>query len=90
MTVAHGHHVGVVNTVLGPVPAGEIGTVAIHESLLSVVPGAQYAFDISLDQSEIFDVLAGKLRAFKAAGGSTIVDVTGICLLYTSPSPRDS
>ena len=78
MTDAHGHHAGVVNTVLGPFPAEALGAVAIHESLLSVVPGAQYAFDISLDQSEIFDALDSKLRSFKAAGGSTIVDATGM------------
>jgi phosphotriesterase-related protein len=67
-----------VNTVLGPVPADQLGIVAIHESLLSVVPGAQYAFDINLDQVDIFDTLAAKLRAFKSAGGGTVVDATGM------------
>lgn len=69
---------GAVNTVLGPIDADELGVVAIHESLLSVVPGAQYAFDISLDQAEIFDVISTQLRAFKAAGGGTVVDATGM------------
>lgn len=78
MADAQGHPDSVVNTVLGPVAADELGAVAIHESLLSVVPGAQYAFDISLDQAEVFAVLAGKLRAFRAAGGGTIVDATGM------------
>ena len=32
---------GVVRTVLGPVPAQELGIVLIHESLLSVYPGAE-------------------------------------------------
>ncbi|MGB9035268.1 MAG: phosphotriesterase [Paeniglutamicibacter sp.] len=67
-----------VNTVLGPVPAQELGVVAIHEALLSVVPGAQFAPDISLDRAEIFETLAGKLHAFREAGGGTIVDSTGM------------
>ena len=47
-----------VNTVLGPVPADELGVVAVHEALLSVVPGAQYAPDITIDRAEIFETLA--------------------------------
>lgn len=69
---------GSVNTVLGPVPAEKLGPVAIHEALLSVVPGAQYAFDITLDQAEIFDTVSAKLSAFKHAGGGTVVDNTGM------------
>ena len=67
-----------VNTVLGPVPASELGVVAIHEALLSVLPGAQYAPDISMDRAEIFETLAGKLTDFRAHGGGTIVDSTGM------------
>ncbi|MBB3084347.1 aryldialkylphosphatase [Geodermatophilus sabuli] len=67
-----------VNTVLGPVPADDLGVVAIHEALLSVVPGAEHAYDISMDRAEIFEVLAGKLAAFRAAGGRTVVDSTGM------------
>jgi phosphotriesterase-related protein len=67
-----------VNTVLGPVPAAELGVVAVHEALLSVVPGAEHAYDISMDRAEIFEVLAGKLRDFREHGGRTIVDSTGM------------
>jgi phosphotriesterase-related protein len=67
-----------VNTVLGPVPASELGVVAVHEALLSVLPGAQYAPDISMDRAEIFQTLAGKLRDFHEHGGRTIVDSTGM------------
>ncbi|WP_040801110.1 aryldialkylphosphatase [Nocardia higoensis] len=67
-----------VNTILGPVPADELGIVAVHEALLSVVPGAEYAFDVTIDRAEIFEILAGKLREFRAAGGGTIVDSTGM------------
>ena len=67
-----------VNTVLGPVPAAELGVVALHEALLSVVPGAQYAPEISMDRAEIFEILAGKLADFREHGGQTIVDSTGM------------
>lgn len=68
----------VVNTVLGPVPATELGIVAVHEALLSVVPGAQYAHDLVLDRAEVFDTLAARLTAFGDAGGGTVVDSTGM------------
>ena len=67
-----------VNTVLGPVPAHELGVVAVHEALLSVIPGAQYAPDITMDRAEIFEILAGKLTDFRDRGGKTIVDSTGM------------
>jgi len=67
-----------VNTVLGPVPAHELGVVAVHEALLSVLPGAQYAPDISMDRAEIFEALAAKLSDFRDKGGKTIVDSTGM------------
>jgi phosphotriesterase-related protein len=67
-----------VNTVLGPVPADELGVVSVHEALLSVVPGAEYAFDITMDRAEIFQALAGKLTDFRDHGGRAIVDSTGM------------
>ncbi|MFE8969917.1 phosphotriesterase [Streptomyces albogriseolus] len=67
-----------VNTVLGPVPADELGVVSVHEALLSVVPGAEHAYDITLDRAEIFEILAAKLTDFRAHGGGTIVDSTGM------------
>ncbi|MBF4478940.1 phosphotriesterase family protein, partial [Rhodococcus rhodochrous] len=67
-----------VHTVLGPVPADDLGVVAIHEALLSVLPGAQHAYDIDFDRAEIFTTLLAKLRAFRAAGGGTVVDATGM------------
>ncbi|MGW4025754.1 phosphotriesterase family protein [Streptomyces sp. NPDC005009] len=67
-----------VNTVLGPVPAAELGVVSVHEALLSVVPGAEHAYDITFDRAEIFETLAAKLNDFKAHGGGTIVDSTGM------------
>ncbi|WP_224012995.1 phosphotriesterase [Paraburkholderia tropica] len=67
-----------VNTVLGPVDARQLGVTLISESLLYVLPGAQYAYDLKIDRAEIFDAIAAKLCAFKAAGGGAIVDATGM------------
>lgn len=67
-----------VNTVLGPVDTDELGIVAVHEALLSVFPGAQYAPDITFDRVEIFSTLKDRLTDFAAHGGGTIVDATGM------------
>ncbi|MGN6867166.1 MAG: phosphotriesterase [Solirubrobacteraceae bacterium] len=67
-----------VQTVLGPVGAEALGVVSVHEALLSVVPGAQYAYDITIDRAEIFETLAAKLIDFLRAGGGTVVDSTGM------------
>ncbi|MGW6204438.1 phosphotriesterase family protein [Streptomyces sp. NPDC055089] len=67
-----------VNTVLGPVPTEDLGVVSVHEALLSVVPGAEYAFDITIDRAEVFETLAAKLTDFRTHGGGTIVDSTGM------------
>ncbi|WP_018296456.1 hypothetical protein [Corynebacterium lubricantis] len=71
-------HSPTVNTVLGPVPADSLGVTAVHESLLSVYPGAEYGYDITIDRAANFSVLKTKLEDFKAAGGGTIVDSTGM------------
>lgn len=67
-----------VNTVLGPVDADSLGVVASHDALLSIYPGAQYAFDVSINRAEIFSTLKHKIERFKAVGGGTIVDSTGM------------
>jgi phosphotriesterase-related protein len=67
-----------VNTVLGPVRADRLGVVSVHEALLSVMPGAEQAFDVAIDRAEIFERLAGKLTEFRRQGGGTIVDSTGM------------
>jgi phosphotriesterase-related protein len=66
------------NTVLGPVDARRLGVTLVSESLMYVLPGAQYAHDIKIDRAEVFDALAAKLTEFKAAGGGTVVDATGM------------
>ncbi|MEU6846330.1 phosphotriesterase [Streptomyces sp. NPDC046716] len=66
-----------VHTVLGPVRADELGVVSVHEALLSVLPGAQFAHDITIDRAEVFTALKARLTAFREAGGGTLVDATG-------------
>ncbi len=51
---------------------------SVHEALLSVVPGAQYAYDVTIDRAEVFETLAAKLTVFQNGGGGTIVDSTGM------------
>jgi phosphotriesterase-related protein len=68
----------VVRTVLGPVPAEDLGVVAVHEALLSVLPGAEHGYDVVMDRVEIFDALAALLVGFREAGGGTLVDSTGM------------
>lgn len=69
---------GVVHTVLGPVSIGELGVVLIHETLLSVMPGAEYAPEINMDKSEIFEILKRQLMDYRRLGGKTIVDRSGM------------
>jgi phosphotriesterase-related protein len=69
---------GQVYTVLGPIDAKQLGVTLVSESLMYVLPGAQYAYDIKIDRAEVFDAIAAKLGAFKAAGGGAIVDATGM------------
>ncbi|RHW32366.1 phosphotriesterase [Lysinibacillus yapensis] len=68
----------VVLTVLGPISAQELGVVLIHESLLSVLPGAELAPEVDMDTSEIFAALKSQLLAFRRLGGKTIVDSGGM------------
>lgn len=68
----------VVNTVLGPVAADAVGVIAAHEALLSVYPGAQYGYDVTIDRAAVFETLAKRLTDFANAGGGTVVDATGM------------
>lgn len=68
----------VAHTVLGPVPVEKLGVVAVHEALLSIIPGAEYAPDITIDRSEIFEIISAKLIKFREAGGGTVVDSAGM------------
>ncbi len=65
----------VVQTVLGPVPASEIGFTLPHEHVyaqLSLIPG-RYDYAGQIDNE---DILVEELGEFTARGGSCLVDVT--------------
>src|SRR4030081_2764840 len=65
-----------VQTVLGPVPAGDLGLTLSHEHLLCHPPGADDGDpDLVLDDR---DAAIAELGAFKAAGGMTVVEVTPV------------
>lgn len=78
MAHAQVHSEAVVNTVLGPIAPERLGVVAAHDALLSVVPGAEYAYDITIDRAEIFEILADQLTEFRSQGGGSVVDSTGM------------
>lgn len=68
----------VVHTVLGPVSTQELGIVLTHETLLSVIPGAELAPEIVMDESRQFEILKHALTEFHRLGGETIVDRGGM------------
>lgn len=72
------NYAGTVKTVLGPVKAEELGKTLIHENILSIYPGAEFAPEIDMDHSTIFEKIKHKLMDFKRAGGKTVVDYSGM------------
>src|SRR3954451_5123206 len=68
-----------VNTVLGPVPAEELGIVAVHEHIGDGMPGSELDTRWWKTPEERYAETDPKLRAFHEYGGGTFVDATGIC-----------
>ena len=68
-----------VNTVLGPVPAEELGIVAVHEHIGYGMPGSELDTRWWKTPEERYEETIPKLRRFHEYGGGTFVDVTGIC-----------
>lgn len=68
-----------VNTVLGPVPAEELGVVAVHEHIGYGMPGSELDTKWWKTPEERYEETVPKLRQFREYGGGTFVDVTGIC-----------
>jgi phosphotriesterase-related protein len=66
-----------VQTVLGPLPASELGLTVSHEHLLCRPPGSvgDADPDLVLDDQE---AAVTELSAFKAAGGNAVVEVTPV------------
>ncbi|MTE17444.1 phosphotriesterase family protein [Nocardia aurantiaca] len=68
-----------VNTVLGPIPAEELGIVAVHEHVGYGMPGSELDTRWWKTPEQRYEETVPKLRKFHEYGGGTFVDVTGIC-----------
>jgi len=71
-----------VNAVLGPMGPDQIGTTNMHEHILWVNSGWHYAPEAKelYDPPEVFRKLYDTLTEYKAAGGQTLVDCSGVCM----------
>ncbi len=68
-----------VNTVLGTIPAEELGLVAIHEHIGYGMPGSELDSTWWKTPEQRYEETVPKLRKFHEYGGGTFVDATGIC-----------
>ena len=69
-----------VNTVLGTIPAEELGIVAVHEHIGYGMPGLRAGHEVvEVARSSAYEETVPKLRKFREYGGGTFVDATGIC-----------
>ncbi|MGO1532209.1 MAG: phosphotriesterase family protein [Micrococcaceae bacterium] len=68
-----------VNTVLGRIPAEELGFVAIHEHIGYGMPGSELDTQWWKTPEQRYEETVPKLRAYHEYGGGTLVDATGIC-----------
>jgi phosphotriesterase-related protein len=68
-----------VNTVLGPIPAEELGFVAIHEHVGYGMPGCELDPKWWKSPEERYAATVPQLRRYHEYGGGTFVDATGIC-----------
>lgn len=72
-----------VNTVLGTIPAEELGFVAIHEHIGYGMPGSELDTQWWKSPEQRYEETVPKLREFhenaKPYGAATFVDATGIC-----------
>lgn len=72
-----------VNTVLGAIPAAELGFVAVHEHVGYGMPGSELDTQWWKTPEQRYEETVPKLREFarnaEAYGAATFVDATGIC-----------
>jgi phosphotriesterase-related protein len=69
-----------VQTVLGPVVPGALGVVDMHEHVRFGMPGWETDSGPLFEHDAMLAETVKRFGAFQAAGGATIVDVTGIGL----------
>lgn len=67
------HSAATVQTVLGPVPAGSLGRVMVHEHLLSLVPGPWLSGGVADDR---VDLAVRALSSLAGVGVGTVVDIS--------------
>lgn len=69
-----------VHTVLGPIEPSELGVCDMHDHILWSSPGWEHSPDARMhfDRPSVFAKIEGDLRDFRALGGRTVVDVSGI------------
>src|SRR5438128_6944761 len=69
-----------VNTVLGPIHPKQLGMTSLHEHILFSTPGWEYSPEARqhFDAPRVFEKIYNDLLDFKAVGGVTVVDVSGI------------
>lgn len=69
-----------VNTVLGPIHPKQLGVTSLHEHIVFSTPGWEYSPEAreAFDAPRVFERIYNDLLEFKAAGGRTLVDVSGI------------
>jgi len=68
-----------VNTVLGTIPAEELGFVSVHEHIGYGMPGSELDSKWWKTPEQAYGETVPKLRTFHESGGGAIVDATGIC-----------
>ncbi len=64
---------------LGPIPAEELGIVAVHEHIGYGMPGSELDTQWWKTPEQRYAETVPKLRKFHEYGGGTFVEVTGIC-----------
>jgi len=69
---------GIVNTVLGPVPTEALGITAVHEHVAFGQHGWSLESDFWVTESEIIAAAERNIREYKRLGGRTYVDLTAI------------
>src|SRR5215475_9885675 len=69
-----------VNTVLGPIHPKQLGRTSLHEHIVFNTPGWEYSPEAheAFPAPKVFERIYNDLIEFKEAGGSAIVDVSGI------------
>jgi phosphotriesterase-related protein len=65
-----------INTVLGPIPAGNLGRVLMHEHVLVDFVGADWIVPGRYDAEDVFRIVLPHLKSVRALGCETLVECT--------------